>query len=90
MRTLDALQSRTFRWNDGEDVERYDAVEASASGLVWYGWSHVPPGGRHDERRQTWDELERDGPARPCPPQVLDALRAMRAPVGAAPRSGTP
>ncbi len=69
---------RTFRWNDGRDVERYEAVETTDDGLRWYAWSHATgeDGGRHDEVRQGYDELLRDGPPRDVPAGVLAALRA--------------
>lgn len=71
-------QHRTFRWNDGADVDRYEAVETRDDGLLWYAWSHRAGGGRHDEHLQPYEALERDGPPREreVPPRVLAALRA--------------
>ena len=36
------FEHRTFRWNDGEDHSRYQAVESTDAGLRWYRWSHHP------------------------------------------------
>ena len=68
---------RTFRWNDGKDVERYEAVETRDDGLLWYRWSHLPhEGGRGDEALQGYDAFLRDGPLRDAPPRIVAALRA--------------
>jgi hypothetical protein len=78
-----SLFGTTLRWNDGDDAERYDAVEATDRGLVWYVWSHVHGRGREDEATQTYDAFLRDGPLRPMPTRAraeLDAL--VRARVG--------
>jgi hypothetical protein len=68
---------RTFRWNDGADVERYEAVETHDEGLLWYRWSHgFEGGGRRDELLQSFEAFVREGPPRPAPAPVLAALRA--------------
>jgi len=69
---------RALRWNDGSDVERYEAVEAGPDGLLWYVWSHAAGGGRSGELRQSWEEFDASGPARPVPPGVLATLRSLR------------
>lgn len=67
---------RTFRWNDGRDVERYEAVETRDEGLCWYAWSHRHGEGKHDEALQPYDAFLRDGPLRAAPPHVIAAIRA--------------
>jgi hypothetical protein len=76
-RSLRSLSShRTFRWNDGSDVERYDAVETTDAGLLWYWWSHrTDHGGRRDAALQSFDAFVREGPLRAAPEPVLRALR---------------
>ena len=66
----------TFRWNDGDDVGRYAAVEAGPEGLCFYVWSHLHGEGRIDEVTQSWEAFRSDGPARPVPPRVAEALAA--------------
>ena len=67
---------RTFRWNDGRDVTRYQAVETSERGLRWFGWSHAPEdGGLHDEATQSFADFLRNGPSRAAPPHVMQALK---------------
>lgn len=75
---------RTFRWNDGRDVDRYAAVETRDDGLLWYTWSHAvgAEGGRRAETLQSYDEFLRRGPppgspdVPPAPASVLAAVRA--------------
>jgi len=71
------LFGTTLRWNDGEDAERYDAVEARADGLVWYAWSHVQGRGREDEATQSFEAFVRDGPLRAMPPRARAELEAI-------------
>ena len=74
---LSLSRHRTFRWNDGRDVERYDAVEMRDDGLLWYSWSHVPSeGGRIGESLQSFDAFVREGAPREAPPHVVAAIRA--------------
>lgn len=85
MRSPAALsRHRALRWNDGSDVDRYDAVETRDDGLLWYTWSHAmgaEVGGRRHEVLQSLESFRRDGPARregalPVPDRVVAALRA--------------
>lgn len=77
MRPERLAERRTFRWNDGADVDRYDAVETCAEGLRWYRWSHLAhEGGRHDEALQSYEAFERDGALRAAPDHVVRAIRA--------------
>jgi hypothetical protein len=69
--------STTFRWNDGSDAERYDAVEATADGLLWYAWSHVHGSGRQNEATQSYEAFLRDGPLRPIPAPARAQLEAI-------------
>ncbi len=69
--------STTFRWNDGADAERYDAVEARDEGLVWYAWSHVQGGGRQNEARQSYEAFLREGPLRAMPRHAAIELEAI-------------
>lgn len=69
--------STTFRWNDGKEPERYDAVEAREEGLVWYAWSHTHGRGRHDEALQSYASFLRDGPLRPMPAHAARELEAI-------------
>ncbi len=57
-------------------MERYEAVETTDHGLLWYAWSHLAGGGRRDEALQTYADFEARGPVRRAPPHVLDALRS--------------
>lgn len=77
--TFPFASRRTFRWNDGESVLGYDAVEATAEELVWFRWSHVPGEGRIDELRQSREAFESVGPAREMPAPAEAALRAFLA-----------
>ena len=77
--------STTFRWNDGQDAERYDAVEAREEGLVWYAWSHRHGTGRHDEATQSYEAFLRDGPLRAMPAHAARELDTLvRARLGVA------
>ena len=69
---------RTFRWNDGVDVNVYEAVETRDEGLLWYRWSHRfgEGGGRGDEALQSFDAFLREGPLRAAPAPTLAAIRA--------------
>ena len=68
---------RTFRWNDGETRDSYEAVETTRDGLRWYHWSHrAEDGGPSDEALQCYDDFERDGPLREMPAPLLAELRA--------------
>lgn len=69
-------EARTFRWNDGESTEGYQAVEVDGEGLLWFRWSHVHGEGRVDEARQSFAGFL-DGPLRPCPKPIEDQLRAL-------------
>ena len=69
--------STTFRWNDGVDAERYDAVEVRVDGLVWYAWSHQHGRGRHDEATQSFEAFLRDGPLRAIPVHAAAELEAI-------------
>jgi hypothetical protein len=69
--------STTFRWNDGSDAERYDAVEARETDLVWYAWSHRHGQGRTDEATQSYEALLRDGPLRAIPAHARAELEAI-------------
>ena len=82
----DALQRfltsphRTLRWNDGHDYGRYEGVETSEEGLLWFHWAHATDdgvGGMHDTERQTYEAFVADGPARPIPTERLEELRAL-------------
>ncbi|WP_157069133.1 hypothetical protein [Sandaracinus amylolyticus] len=77
-RAASLSRHRTFRWNDGVDVNVYDAVETCDEGLRWYRWSHRfgERGGRVDEALQTFDAFLRDGPLRPAPATTVSAIRA--------------
>lgn len=80
--------STTFRWNDGVDAERYDAVEATQDGLVWYAWSHTHGRGRHDEAHQSYEAFLREGPLRALPPHTARALESIaRSKLGLEPTS---
>lgn len=80
--------STTFRWNDGVDAEGYEAVEATAEGLVWYAWSHVPGRGRHDQCHQGYEAFLRDGSLRKAPAHVARELEVIaRARLGVGPAS---
>lgn len=71
------FEHRTFRWNDGEDHSRYQAVESTDRGLRWYRWSHHPEledGGMKDEALQTYAEYREAGPLRPLPVATANAL----------------
>lgn len=69
--------STTFRWNDGQDGGRYEAVEARDDGLVWYAWSHVHGRGREDEAHQSFESFLRDGPLRAIPAHTARELEAL-------------
>lgn len=78
--------STTFRWNDGVDPERYEAVELAHDGLRWYAWSHRHGQGRQDEAHQGLEEFLRDGPLRAMPVHAARELEALvRARLGAGP-----
>ncbi len=69
-------ETKTFRWNDGESFEDYDAVEASPAGLRYYHWSHrAEDGGPSDEATQSLEAFEADGPLREMPEKALAGLR---------------
>jgi hypothetical protein len=75
--------SKSFRWNDGIDTERYAAVEVRNDGLLFYEWSHLHGEGRVAELVQSFDDFRARGPARPVPASVraeLDALVAAHEP----------
>ena len=69
--------STTIRWNDGVDGGRYDAVEVTGEGLVWYAWSHVHGRGRHDEQPQSLEAFLREGPLRAMPPHAAKELEGL-------------
>jgi hypothetical protein len=72
------FEHRTFRWNDGADHSRYEAVESTDQGLRWYRWSHHPElaeGGLQDEALQTYAAFQQDGPLRAIPDEVGQRLR---------------
>ena len=72
------FEHRTFRWNDGEDHSRYEAVESTDRGLRWYRWSHHPElaeGGLQDEDLQPYAAYSADGPLRPLPDGLGEQLR---------------
>lgn len=69
--------STTFRWNDGADSERYDAVELRDDGLHWYAWSHRHGRGRENEAHQTDEAFLRDGPLRAMPAHAARELVAL-------------
>ncbi|HJK95056.1 MAG TPA: hypothetical protein RMH85_07690 [Polyangiaceae bacterium LLY-WYZ-15_(1-7)] len=53
---------RTWRWNRG-DPGAYTAVEATATSLRWYRWSHeMEDGGAHGEVLQTHAAFVEIGP----------------------------
>lgn len=69
----------TERWRFDEDYDRYEGFTTCDEGLRWFLWSHVPgEDGAHDERLQTWDELDRDGPLRALPEAVARKLHEWR------------
>ena len=68
---------RTFRWNDGETREEYEAVETTDEGLRWYRWSHrAEDGGPSEDTLQSYDDFAREGPQRPMPDHLRLALEA--------------
>ena len=69
--------STTFRWNDGADAERYEAVEARDGDLLWYAWSHVHGLGRQREAVQSYESYLQDGPLRPLPAPAAAELAAI-------------
>ncbi|MCA9576142.1 MAG: hypothetical protein R3B40_11130 [Polyangiales bacterium] len=72
------FEHRTFRWNDGEDHSRYEAVESTDEGLRWYRWSHHPEldqGGAQDVALQGYAAFLADGPLRALPEEVAHRLR---------------
>jgi hypothetical protein len=69
--------STTYRWNDGVDGERYDAVELRTDDLVWYAWSHRHGQGRHDEATQSFEAFLRDGPLRTMPAHAAAELERL-------------
>jgi hypothetical protein len=73
------LPTRTWRWNDG-DRARYDAVETSGDGLVWFRWTHEfeddGTHGQHDVLRQSFASYAADGPARAVPDSIRDEIDA--------------
>ncbi|WP_236605901.1 hypothetical protein [Sandaracinus amylolyticus] len=77
-RAASLSRHRTFRWNDGVDVNVYEAVETCDEGLLWYRWSHRfgDSGGRGDEALQTFDAFLQDGPLRAAPAPTVAAIRA--------------
>ena len=68
---------RTWRWNEGsyEGKNRYDAVETSADGLVWFGWD-VAAGGATERTTQSYAGFLDEGPAADAPESILAELRA--------------
>ncbi|MEM9862841.1 MAG: hypothetical protein AAF938_14675 [Myxococcota bacterium] len=71
---------KTWRWNQGE-ADGYEAVELRGKRLRWYRWSHAfEGGGAVDEVLQPTASFLRDGPPRPVPARVREALeRAISA-----------
>jgi len=72
------FEHHTFRWNDGADHSRYEAVESTDQGLRWYRWSHHPElteGGPQDVAIQTYAAFRQDGPLRTIPDDVGQRLR---------------
>ncbi|MCA9536837.1 MAG: hypothetical protein KC593_24310 [Myxococcales bacterium] len=72
------FEHRTFRWNDGEDHSRYEAVESTDAGLRWYRWSHhveLAEGGLQDEALQPYAAYHAEGPLRTLPEDVATKLR---------------
>lgn len=72
------FEHRTFRWNDGADHSRYEAVETTDAGLRWYRWSHhveLEVGGLTDEALQPFEAYLADGPLRGMPAELGEQLR---------------
>jgi hypothetical protein len=69
--------STTFRWNDGLDAERYDAVEVREHDLLWYAWSHVHGSGRTDEATQSFESFLESGPLRAMPAHAAKEVEAL-------------
>lgn len=69
--------SRSFRWNDGVDTERYSAVEVRGDGLFFYEWSHVHGEGRTRELLQSFADFRAVGPARAVPASVRAELEQL-------------
>ena len=73
--------SRTFRWNDPDDPDGYEAVEVGSEGLRWYRWSHRfredGVHGEYDVCVQTEAEFLRRGPARELPAGLREEVEAF-------------
>ncbi len=71
---------RTFRWNDGEDSERYEGVTTTDEGLRWFRWSHVFADaggeGEHDVEEQSYEAFRASGPLRDMPEDLRAELNA--------------
>ncbi len=69
---------RTFRWNDGDDSERYEGVTTTDDGLRWFRWSHVFADeggeGEHDVAHQSYEAFRASGPLRPMPDPIREEL----------------
>lgn len=77
------LRAKTFRWNDGLDVEGYCAAEVTDGEVVWSTWSHRHGGGPCVLGRQRLAELRRDGPPFSVPSAILRSVeRALGASEG--------
>lgn len=70
---------RTWRWRtDPEDRDGYLALETTDEGFRFFAWSHRGAG-LVEEKRQSFDDFEREGPAWPLPHDIEQEARAWLA-----------
>ncbi len=76
---------KSWRWNDADDADGYDAVEATAQGLRWFRWTHAfrsdGQHGEYDVELQSYSKYVSGGPLRDLPEAVraeLDELARER------------